>query len=664
MGVPTSGNFSMFGNATTESIQGAVSYSLDDINATTVKNADRLNNIIPYADARFFDPTYAGAISNPSVDVTSSLQFRNYPKFTDSPWPVCDTATTADGVIGGTDYVSVQQFVVGTSQTIYASLTVNCTTGPGGVSGSAYIYKVNQNPTTYISLQSVIDNAGGDPVYDFNSATLPPGLYEIRIRELYDAGATSYGTAQVCVSNLGPTAVPTLVPTATPTSTPLPATATPTPTLEPTPEPTSTPSPNAWSLSGAANSVDACNGSLVPTYFTAPGDTALEVGVVVYVNSSLTQAYTGAYLSDGTSWFSTPYGDGEIISIGSCTATPTPSPTPLPPTSTPAPTSTPEPTLEPTPAPTSTPSPNGWSLSGASNSVDACNGSLVPTYFTAPGDTSLSVGVVVYINSSLTQAYTGAYLSDGTSWYNTPNGDGEIISIGSCTATPTPSPTPLPPTATPLPPTATPQPTAVPTATPIPAVSLGNASTYNDACNDYVSSPSNYYTDSNDWANATALYTNISKTTAASAGYYSDGETWRYWDGSSFTLSGDCGIYGSTPDSFVSSTTSIGVPGNVGYSITYAIVGYKTVTHNLDANSEWTTALFNTGTVTGNGTVSVQRISPDSTADDAGSISISTPATVSGNNPQLFSNGTTINYSWNITNFSAGDAISVLIEEG
>ena len=44
------------------------------------------------------------------------------------------------------------------------------------------------------------------------------------------------------------------------------------------------------------------------------------------------------------------------------------------------------------------------------------------------------------------------------------------------------------------------------------------------------------------------IYEDEGTTSVSSATYFSDGEAWRYWDGSQFTTEGDCGIYGSTPN--------------------------------------------------------------------------------------------------------------------
>ena len=232
MAVPTTGNFNMFGTESIDTIQGAVSSSISFEDWNAVKNETDFNDLKAAADSRFFDPVYAGSINNPATDVSSSLQFRNYPKLTDSSWPQCLTAGVSDSLIGSTDYVVTKEVVVDTEQTMYGRLIVNCTTGAGGLSGSAYVVKKNAaSYPTFLSVGPTIDNAGGDPSYDYADATFTPGLYELRVREVYDAGGTSFGTVNFCLSDTA-FAVPTPTPTATETLTPTPTvTSTPTTTI-------------------------------------------------------------------------------------------------------------------------------------------------------------------------------------------------------------------------------------------------------------------------------------------------------------------------------------------------------------------------------------------------------------------------------------------------
>ena len=72
MAVPTSGNFDMFGSGTT-TIAGAIVEGGGSVSGLTT-----FSQLIAAATVSKFDATYAGTINSLS-DITSSLQFRNYP---------------------------------------------------------------------------------------------------------------------------------------------------------------------------------------------------------------------------------------------------------------------------------------------------------------------------------------------------------------------------------------------------------------------------------------------------------------------------------------------------------------------------------------------------------------------------------------------------------
>ena len=74
MGVPITGNFTMFGNSDNTTVQGAITEGGTDASAATT-----LNQLIGLSSAALFDATYAGTIINPVSDVSASLQFRGYP---------------------------------------------------------------------------------------------------------------------------------------------------------------------------------------------------------------------------------------------------------------------------------------------------------------------------------------------------------------------------------------------------------------------------------------------------------------------------------------------------------------------------------------------------------------------------------------------------------
>ena len=120
----------------------------------------------------------------------------------------------------------------------------------------------------------------------------------------------------------------------------------------------------------------------------------------------------------------------------------------------------------------------------------------------------------------------------------------------------------IPPTPT-VTPTNTPTPSITPTNTPTPTVTPSSTPTclqissqlavsdtdFGDACDRYTT-PANrgtFYGDNTDFSSATELYTNSNCSAFAVEGWYSDGETARFWDGTQFTTTVDCGSYGSTP---------------------------------------------------------------------------------------------------------------------
>jgi hypothetical protein len=82
-----------------------------------------------------------------------------------------------------------------------------------------------------------------------------------------------------------------------------------------------------------------------------------------------------------------------------------------------------------------------------------------------------------------------------------------------------------------------PTPTPVPTPVPSPSCNLVNlefVSSVNEiVCDDYEF----YYINTSDFCTATLLYRTPNCDRAALAGYYNNGSFYRYWNGSSFTLS-------------------------------------------------------------------------------------------------------------------------------
>jgi hypothetical protein len=118
------------------------------------------------------------------------------------------------------------------------------------------------------------------------------------------------------------------------------------------------------------------------------------------------------------------------------------------------------------------------------------------------------------------------------------NSNVPVANYADCTAceatipTPTPAPVPVP--------VPVPVPTPVPVApTPVPSsscslVSLEFVPSVNEiVCNNYEF----YYANTTDLCTATALYRTPNCDRGALAGYYNNGNFYRYWNGSTFTLS-------------------------------------------------------------------------------------------------------------------------------
>lgn len=94
MGVPTSGNFSMFGSGDNTTIAGAIVEGGAD--STTVGNTTDFNTLKGLADINRFDATYSEGATT-LVDITKTSQFRGYPTAatTTTTTTAATTTTTA-----------------------------------------------------------------------------------------------------------------------------------------------------------------------------------------------------------------------------------------------------------------------------------------------------------------------------------------------------------------------------------------------------------------------------------------------------------------------------------------------------------------------------------------------------------------------------------------
>jgi len=104
-----------------------------------------------------------------------------------------------------------------------------------------------------------------------------------------------------------------------------------------------------------------------------------------------------------------------------------------------------------------------------------------------------------------------------------------------------PVPEPIPPPE-PVPAPASPPPVVVPVPSPVPAPVTQCYALYVQKSSSTVCSGSygTYFFNTSNLSTATTAYANSSCNSNASAGYYTQGITYRYWNGSSFTLTGSC----------------------------------------------------------------------------------------------------------------------------
>ena len=146
------------------------------------------------------------------------------------------------------------------------------------------------------------------------------------------------------------------------------------------------------------------------------------------------------------------------------------------------------------------------------------------TYYAGVG-AILEIGITLYSESTLTNHVVSGYYSDGTNWYLC-NSNGEITSTGSCSTTTTTS-TSTTSTTTAAPSTTTTTSTTSTTTTLAPETfSLGYSATADwEAC---FASQTNYYSYTGEiLQNGLQLFTDITLSTKAPSGWYSNGS--KYW---------------------------------------------------------------------------------------------------------------------------------------
>tara|TARA_R110000772_G_scaffold92874_3_gene189910 strand:- start:1092 stop:1964 length:873 start_codon:yes stop_codon:yes gene_type:complete len=270
----------------------------------------------------------------------------------------------------------------------------------------------------------------------------------------------------------------------------------------------------------------------------------------IYDDANLTTVASNGFYSDNSIVREQVSGvlfAGQSCAVPTPTPTPTPSPTPTPaptPTPTPAPTPgptpsptpspTPGPTPSPTPGPTPSPVPNQYQIQNCSSGVQenvslpqAVNvgesiqwQSVCWEVMGAPTGTAQAISPQNYYNDcAACQATpsptpttwncsngTCVEITDGTGTYSTLS-----ACQAACATTPTPTPAPG-------------------------YVVFGQYSSSTLCSGSY----SNIYLDNSSFSSATVAYADATFTTLHASGYFTVGNSYRYWTGSSFTLSGNC----------------------------------------------------------------------------------------------------------------------------
>jgi len=164
-----------------------------------------------------------------------------------------------------------------------------------------------------------------------------------------------------------------------------------------------------------------------PTTVYSTAGATLAPGVVLYSNSSLSTFVVDGFYSDGTNWWRVNFGEGVIVSTGSCTTTTSTTST----TSTSTSTSTTSTTSTST---TTTLAPIVVNLGyDASIGWQACY-ATTSTYYIS-GESTLQNGEFIYTDITLTTKPSDGYYSNGANYWNVV--DGELFDETPCPTTTT-----------------------------------------------------------------------------------------------------------------------------------------------------------------------------------------------------------------------------------
>jgi len=177
MGVPTSGNFSMFGatdGSDTTTIQGAI----DQGNNGAVDGDTQFSELIAASDVNLFDPDYAGGTITNLSQITKSDQYRGYPL---SGTPFSFTYTFP----AGSTYAAVIDFA-GTSSEYNATWTW----GDGATTSITSNSQISR---------TIADNSGGASVSTYNgnmTASKPTTFPELTLTNFNITDISAWGNTQ------------------------------------------------------------------------------------------------------------------------------------------------------------------------------------------------------------------------------------------------------------------------------------------------------------------------------------------------------------------------------------------------------------------------------------------------------------------------------------
>lgn len=173
MGVPTSGDFNMFGTATTASIAGAI-----EAGGSNVSSITTFEDLIAASTASLFDSTYSGTISSLS-DVSASLQYRNYPTAI-----VATTNTFGNGVNGAAPIYPMLNLGGGSLW----NLTLSSTSG---------IFSITDYQVNYANTNTTSGNTNSQPLNMSGTSTLSEIYFIIQGNNTPTGGIDGFSSLKI-----------------------------------------------------------------------------------------------------------------------------------------------------------------------------------------------------------------------------------------------------------------------------------------------------------------------------------------------------------------------------------------------------------------------------------------------------------------------------------